>query len=94
MATDTGSGHLDPRTTSAVSAARFGRSAGQSQAGARNHRFALLLIGLGFLRSRRVIEAAIIGAVALAALAGLARENQTRNRARMAAWLKRQSSRH
>ena len=90
MATDTGSGHLDPGTASAVSAARVGRSAGQPQA-ARNHRVALLLIGLGFLRSRRVVEVAIIAAVGLAALAGLARENQTRNRARMAALLKRKS---
>ena len=91
MATDPGSGDLDPRTASVVPAARFGRSAGQPQA-ARNHRVALLLIGLGFLRSRRVVEAVIIGVVGLAALAALARENQTRNRARMAAWLKRKSA--
>ena len=66
----------------------------QSRAAARNHRSVMLLIGLGFLRSRLVVELAIAGAVGLAALAGLARENQARTRARLAAWDKRQNLRH
>ncbi len=94
MSTGTGSGHLGPRQATAVSTAGFGRSAGQPRATARNHRVALLMIGLGYLRSRPVAEAAVIGAVGVAALAGLARENQARNWARLAAWLARQSLRH
>jgi hypothetical protein len=94
MATDTGSGHLAPRQASAVSTAGLDRSAGQPRAAARSHRVALLLIGLSYLRSRPVIEAAIIAAVGVAAVAGLARENQTKNWGRLAAWLNRQSQRY
>jgi hypothetical protein len=54
----------------------------------------MLMIGLGFLRSRFIVELAIAGAVGLAALAGLARENQARTRARLAAWDKRQGLRY
>jgi hypothetical protein len=66
---------------------------GQSRAAARSNRSALVLIGLGFLRSRFVVEAAIVGAFGVAALAGLARENQAQTRARLAAWYKAQSER-
>ena len=93
MATDTGSGHLAPRTAGAVLTARFGKSARQSRAAARAHRNAVLLIGLGFLRSRVVVELAIAGALGLAAMAGLARENQARTRARVAVWYNAQSTR-
>ena len=86
MATDAGSGHVGPRTASAVLTARFGRSARQSRVAAINHRNALLLIALGFLRSRPVVEVAIAGAVGAVAVAGLARENQARTRARLAGW--------
>jgi hypothetical protein len=37
-------------------------------------------------RSRHVHEQVIIGVIGLSALAGLARENQARARARVAAW--------
>lgn len=94
MATDTGSGHLAPRTAGAVRTARFGNSARQSRAAARNRRNAVLLIGLGFLRSRVVVELAIVGAIGLAAMAGLARENQAQTRARLTAFYNRQSLRH
>jgi len=77
-----------------VIAAGFGRPARQSRAAARNHRTVILLIGLGFLRSRLVAEAAIAGAVGLVALAGLARENQARTRARLGDWDRRQTLRH
>lgn len=93
MAPDTGSGHLGPRATSAVLTARSGKSARQSRAAARSHRSALLLIGLGFLRSRFVVEAAIVGAIGGAALAGLARQSQAQSRARLAAWYKAQGQR-
>jgi hypothetical protein len=41
------------------------------------------------LRSRRFHERVILGAVALAALAGMAKENQTRTMGRLVAWDKR-----
>jgi hypothetical protein len=40
------------------------------------------------VRDRRTYERLIVIAIVLAAAAGLARENQARSQARMAAWLK------
>jgi type II secretory pathway pseudopilin PulG len=54
----------------------------------------MLRIGLGILRSRQFRELVIIGVIGAAALAGLARENQARARARVAAWDQRQHLRH
>ena len=51
------------------------------------------LIGAGavarIVRDRRTYERLIIVAIALAAVAGMARENQARSQERMVAWLKR-----
>jgi hypothetical protein len=51
------------------------------------------LIGLGLLCSRPFIQAAIVGAVGLAALRSLARDNRTKNQARLGAWFSRQNQR-
>jgi hypothetical protein len=53
----------------------------------------LLRIGLGILLSRSFHKLVITAVLALAALAGLARENQARNVARVAAWDKAQKLR-
>jgi hypothetical protein len=53
----------------------------------------MLRIGFGFLLSPPVIELAITAVIGLAALIGLARENQARSVARMAAWDKAQTLR-
>jgi predicted transporter len=55
-----------------------------------------LRIGLGcgasLLRSRRFHEQVIIGAIGLAALAALSRENQARTFTRLAAWDKQRAA--
>ncbi len=94
MESDIGAGHAAPRTAGAMIAAHTRGSARRSRAVARNHRRVMLMIGLGLLRSRPVVELAITGGITLAALASLARENQARTRARLAAWDKRQSLRY
>jgi hypothetical protein len=70
-----------------------GRAARRSQAVRRNHRRAMLRIGFGFLLSPPVLELAITAVIGLAALVGLARENQARSVARFAAWDKAQTLR-
>jgi hypothetical protein len=47
-----------------------------------------------FLRSRRFHEHVIVGVIVLAALASMARENQARTRARVAAWDRRRNLRY
>jgi hypothetical protein len=54
---------------------------------------AMLRIGLGILRSRPFLKLVIAAVIGLAALVGLARENEARNRARMIAWDKAQKLR-
>jgi hypothetical protein len=46
----------------------------------------MLCFAVGLLENRRFRQNMIIGAITLAALAHLARENETRSRARLAAW--------
>ena len=46
----------------------------------------MLYLVLSLLRDRRFRENAILGAITLGALAHVARENQARTRARLAAW--------
>jgi hypothetical protein len=53
----------------------------------------MLRIVLGILRSRTFHKLVITAVLALAALAGLGRESQARNLARMAAWDKAQKLR-
>jgi hypothetical protein len=55
---------------------------------------AIFRIVLGILLSRRFHELVICAVIALAAVAGLVRENQTRTWARLAAWDKRQNLRY
>lgn len=55
---------------------------------------AIVRIGLGLLLSRRFHEHVIVGVIVVAALVGLARENQARSLARLAAWNKQQDLRH
>jgi hypothetical protein len=55
---------------------------------------AMLSIGLGLLLSRRFHVQVIAAVIGLAALAGLARENQARTRVRLGAWDKQQNLRH
>jgi len=70
-----------------------GRGARRSRAAGRNHRRVMLRIGFGFLLSPPVIELAITAVIGLAALIGLARENQARSVARLSAWDKAQTLR-
>jgi hypothetical protein len=53
----------------------------------------MLRIGFGFALSPPVLELAITAVIGLAALVGLARENQARSVARLAAWDKAQALR-
>ena len=59
----------------------------------RQPKMVMALIGAGaaarIVRDRRTYERLVVIAIVLAAVAGLARENQARSQARMAAWLKR-----
>ena len=94
MTSHVGSGR-DARTTpGAIAAAGTRGSAPRSRVASRNHRRVMLRIGLGLLLSRPFHELVIGGVIGLAALAGLARENQARTRARLAAWDKRQDLRY
>jgi hypothetical protein len=54
---------------------------------------AMLRIGLGLLRSRQLHAQLITGIIGLAALAGIARENQARAVTRLAAWNQQQTLR-
>jgi hypothetical protein len=63
------------------------------RAAGRNHRRVIFRIGFGFLLSPPVVELAITAVIGLAALVGLARENQARSVARLAAWDKAQTLR-
>ncbi len=65
----------------------------RSRAVARNRRRAMLRIGFGFLLSPPVVELAITAVIGVAALVALARENQARSVARLAAWDKAQTLR-
>jgi hypothetical protein len=78
----------------AVLVTRTGEPARRSRQVRRSQRMVILRIGLGILLSRRFHELVICAVIALAALAGLARENQTRTWARLVAWDKRQNLRH
>jgi hypothetical protein len=60
----------------------------------RKYRSVMFRIGLGLVLSRPFHEVVIAGVIGLAALAGLARENEARTRARLAAWDKRQNLRY
>lgn len=64
-----------------------------SPAAPRRHRLAWLMVALGLLRSRPLHERIVLALVVLAALTGLARENQTRNIARLVAWDQKQTLR-
>jgi hypothetical protein len=55
---------------------------------------AMLRIGLGLLGSRPFHKLVITAVIGLAALAGLARENQARTFVRVAAWDRQQNLRH
>jgi hypothetical protein len=69
-----------------TSETRSGRAARRrSRAASRNHRTVMFRIGLGLLLSLPFHKLVITAVLALAALAGLARENQARNLARLAA---------
>ena len=69
----------------------------QARAASRQRRKVILGIGLAalarFVGSRRFLSYVISGALGLAALASLSRDNQTRTVARMAAWDKQRSLR-
>jgi hypothetical protein len=88
MTSETGSGRgaMIPGRTEQVARRR-------SRAVSRNHRRVMLMIGVGFLLSPPVAELAITAVIGLAALVGLARENEARSVARLAAWDKAQTLR-
>jgi hypothetical protein len=85
---------MSATTRSASAAAGTRRSARRSRAASRNHRRVMLRIGLGLLLSRPFHELVIAAVIGLAALVGLARENQARTRARLGAWDKGQNLRY
>lgn len=76
-----------------ISAGTAGQ-ARQSRTVSRHHRMAIFRIGLGLLLSRRLHAHVITGAIGLAALAGLVRENEVRTVARLVAWDKQQNLRY
>lgn len=76
-----------------ISAGTAGQ-ARQSRTVSRHYRMAIFRIGLGLLLSRRLHAQVITGAIGLAALAGLVRENEVRTVARLVAWDKQQNLRY
>ena len=60
----------------------------------RNHRMAMVIIGLGLLRSRQLHVKVITDIIGLVALAGLGRENQVRSFTRLTAWNQQQALRY
>jgi hypothetical protein len=87
MSSDTALRH-DIRSGSAARAiAGSGGTARQARALRRRHRIVIVNIGLSLLRERRFRQRVIMGAIVLAVLARLAREDQARARARFVAWL-------
>jgi hypothetical protein len=94
MTSEIGSGRDAYKARGAVIPGGTWRAARRSRAASRSHRRALLRIGLGLLRSRPLQELVITAVIGLAALVGLARQNQARTRVRFAAWDKQQNLRH
>jgi hypothetical protein len=89
-----GSGR-EARTAPGTTTSAYPRgSARRARAASRSRRRVMLRIGFGLLLSRQFHELVIAGVIGLAALAGLARENQARARTRLAAWDKRQNLRY
>lgn len=74
------------RTQDAVAAAGASASLRQSRAMRRRRRRMTLYLALALLRDRRFREDVVLGAVALVALARIARESNARARARLVAW--------
>ncbi len=69
-------------------------TARQIEAARRRRRRAWFMVVLAVLRTPGFHEAVIVAVIALAAAAGLAKENQARALVRLAAWDKRQAVRH
>ncbi len=90
MTNEMGSGRDAGTARGAVAPAGTWRAARRSRAARRNHRWAVRRIWLGVLLSHPFRELVIAGVISVAALAGLARENQVRTLARLAAWEKQQ----
>jgi hypothetical protein len=78
------------RPQAAVTAGSAGRADRRSRAAKRHQRRVMLALAVALLRDRRFRENVIIAVIILAALAQLAREGGTRNRARLFAWLDRE----
>jgi hypothetical protein len=94
MTSETGSGRDAFKARAAVIPGETERAAQRrSRAASRNHRRAMYRIGLGLLLSLPFHKLVITAVIELAALAGLARENQVRTVARVAAWDKAQNLR-
>jgi len=94
MTSETGSGRDAYKARRAVipgGTERAGRR--RSRAASRNHHTVMLRIGLGLLLSRPFHKLVITAVIGLAALMGLARENQARSVARLSAWDKAQNLR-
>ena len=87
MTSETGSGRDGYRARAAVIPGGTGWAARRrSRAASRHHRWALLRIGLGVLLSHPFRKAVITAVLGVAAVAGLARENQVRTVARVGVW--------
>jgi hypothetical protein len=97
MAIDVGSGQDTHGVQAAVISGGGSGPSRQARAASRQRRKVILGIGLAalarFVGSRRFLSYVISGALGLAALASLSRDNQTRTVARMAAWDKQRSLR-
>ena len=97
MAIDNGMGRDAHTAPEAVISG--GHRGAARQPGAASRQRGVLVLGLGaaavagYLGSRRLHVQVLVGIIGLAALAGLARESQTRSLARLAAWDKRRQAR-
>ena len=93
MTSEIGSGRDGHKARGAMIPGGSRAAARRPRAARRNHRIVILRIGLGILLSHPFHKLVITAVLALAALVGLARENQARNLARVAAWDKAQKLR-
>jgi hypothetical protein len=86
MPTGAGSEREAHRMQGAVAIAGVNGTSQSSRAVKRRHHMMMLYLVLSLLRDRRFRENAILGAITLAALARIAREDEVHARARLIAW--------
>jgi hypothetical protein len=98
MTTDAGSARSTHAARDALSSLRHDDTSRQSSSANRGKQLAILVIGLAAVArlpgNRRAQQHAIMLAIVLAAMAGLARDSQARSFERLTAWDKRRNVRY